>query len=388
MTDISFLIGSGFSIKAGHPSTGFLNQRLGSLKENEIFIHTDMTAHFWERNGDKPSPRLQIQEELFIEKFINFYCNSVIDGGDFDYERFFDYYHSQYRNNTYIESLSNFLEEFRNEYSYKKDNRNMLGHFNTFFNQLLKWLLYIKEYDEHTLAAYNRFKELVYHLSSQNTLHFHTLNHDLLLENLGLYNGRIADGFDDLGSPYYGNLNDNYNIRLRRFTNKYDSSFRLYKLHGSIDMYNYHDKVNKQTDVIKTVNGIDLTNIFKEIGSGETLEYQHDFFDLIPKVLSGTTEKILTYDNFYFKDVINHLYANLNSSQKLFIIGYGFGDTKINEILKNEFIDKGNRVVIISPSTPTNQFYHDIISLENVKHKHFKIEDMDLDDVYNTMFND
>jgi len=44
--NVSFLLGSGFSIPEKLPSAALLNERLGRINEKDIFIHTDQKAFF------------------------------------------------------------------------------------------------------------------------------------------------------------------------------------------------------------------------------------------------------------------------------------------------------------------------------------------------------
>lgn len=83
-------------------------------------------------------------------------------------------------------------------------------------------------------------------LSRDYVINVHTLNHDLFFESLNrtdFINGEISDGFDEYGSEYYGVLKvkeAHYNCRLERYTGYYNTSIRLYKLHGSLDYVLYY----------------------------------------------------------------------------------------------------------------------------------------------------
>lgn len=385
MADISFLIGSGFSIPAGFPSTKQINKKFSSLKGTEIFIHTDMTARFIEPEKKPDNPRLQYVEEVFIERFVKYYCEQVIDEGDFNYERFYDYYHSQYRLNQYSRKLDQFLSAFKEEFKYNRDHLNVLSHFDISFNQLLKNYIQLSNPQGDIQDNYLAFSRLVNSLIDGNIVHLHTLNHDLLLEsfNDNFFGGYLSDGFEDLGSPYYGKMKEDYMVRLPRFTNKYIGRHRLYKLHGSLDLYEFfHDQ---DLDIIKTKYGVGLSDFYKEIEVSGELKYHNHWTELVPKFLTGTLEKTVQYKRRYFKDIIDHFIQNLTNSELLIIIGYGFGDREINRILNEKYIEMEKKVLIISQSTPVADSYHDIISLDYVNHYHRNIEEMDFDEVVKTL---
>lgn len=381
MADISFLIGSGFSIPAGYPSTQAINDKFSTIKESQIFVHTDMTAMFVEEGKKIDTPRLGYVDEVFIERFIKFYCEQVIDGGEFNYERFFDYYHSHYRKNTYGKKLDQFLTSFKQEFKSKRDHLNTLGHFNTYFNQLLKNYINKSSQVVNIQDKYMVFSQLINSLLDGNVLHFHTLNHDLLLEsfNYTFFNGELSDGFEELGSPYYGKMKEDYMVRLPRFTNKYVGRHRLYKLHGSVDNYDFH--YEKDLEMIKSKHEIGLTDFYKEVSISNELQYHNNWSASVPKFLTGTLEKTMQYNRLYYNDQFEHFDKNLLNSELLIIFGYGFGDAEINKKVNKNFIDIRKKVLIVSHSTPTSDFYHEILSLDNVKHYHRNIEEMDFDEV-------
>lgn len=55
----------------------------------------------------------------------------------------------------------------------------------------------------------------------------------------------MCDGFEELGSPFYGELLRTYKCRLSRYTGKYTKKIRLYKLHASKDYYREPLKTSK-----------------------------------------------------------------------------------------------------------------------------------------------
>lgn len=55
----------------------------------------------------------------------------------------------------------------------------------------------------------------------------------------------------------------------------------------------------------------------------------------------------------YYEAVFDHFTRNLESSDVLIVVGYGFGDTKINQMLEERFCDRGGtRMLIIDVDEP------------------------------------
>ena len=90
--------------------------------------------------------------------------------------------------------------------------------------------------------------------------------------------------------------------------------------------------------------------MYKEVENekGE-LQYVNDWINYHSDFLSGTTSKILRYrEPWYYEKVFNHLEKNLIASKNLVIIGYGCGDTEINNLIE-KYYDKSKHVFIVEP---------------------------------------
>ena len=73
--NISFLLGSGFSIPDGVLGVREINQRLKKIDESEILIHSDMRAIFL--NGQKdPNRFMNWDERQFVQEFLNFHIRN------------------------------------------------------------------------------------------------------------------------------------------------------------------------------------------------------------------------------------------------------------------------------------------------------------------------
>ena len=167
-------------------------------------------------------------------------------------------------------------------------------------------------------------------------------------------NGDISDGFIEIGSPYYGKLHCNeivYHCRLKRFTNKYDTSIRLFKLHGSLDYVPFYNTDNfgvmTLDNYIKIQYGIGCGQLLKE--NKDKADYDSSPFAYHADFLTGTTYKISRYDKGIFKTLFNSFKKNLQEAEKLIIIGYGCKDKGINEIIKENFNFKNKPSIIIDP---------------------------------------
>ena len=178
---------------------------------------------------------------------------------------------------------------------------------------------------------YDGFLNLLKEWRQNSVIHVHTLNHDMLFESFNrtdYISGEICDGFEEIGSDYYGNLrtsdNRTYRVRLERFTGIYNRNIRLYKLHGSLDYVLYHrtaeDGITLVPDkYVKTRYGIGYADLLRDTHTGDT--YEQYPFAYHANYLTGTTSKIRKYeDPFLFKPLFESFKENLQNSELLIII--------------------------------------------------------------------
>ncbi len=391
--NISFLLGAGFSVPDNYPTRWGINKRLRQISHEEIMIHSDGTALFLNGRRDPNGHWQNVNEKIFVERFINYYTENIIPSIDnFDYEAFFDFYQGFIKGKFKCYKFEAFTDKFRQDTNCETDNANLLSGFHNTFNQLLASLLMKWPPAVHLSKPYTKYPEFLNYIESISesfeNLYFHTLNHDLLLEELShsdAFNGRICDGFEEIGSPFYSKDNDGKTVRLRKFTNKYDSKFKLFKLHGSIDHYIYNFQ-NKEYDSIKVPYGVSTIDLMKEYKTedGET-KMDKCFWNYYPDFLSGTKTKIESYEEqHYYKPIFSHLRNNLKNSNYLICIGYGLADSKVNEFIKENFLsDKSKIMIVITPSKPKS----DLFDYENVKYYGVKkgIEHIDKDEIEKLM---
>jgi hypothetical protein len=385
MKSISFLIGSGFSVPAGLPTTTQMNERLKRINSDEICIHTSGDAWFLKGESDPNAHLMGVKERKFVQEFLEFYNTTILKPGKgFHYEDFYDDYTGFLFSGKYSKELANFLQGFLKRHELQTDEHDLLFQFNFTFNQLVSNLLDKRFPRVHLSKPYLRccsaFLNMVEEIAKTHVVHLHSLNHDLYIEHLALSDSiqeKLDDGFEELGSPYYGELwllDDRYIVRLPRFVNKFEQPFRLYKLHGSIDHYWFQD--NNHLELIKLRRRVGKTDVFKEVERDGKLQYMSNPLNYYPDFLCGTTVKTTRYGRgTYYPTVLDYFEKNLRSSDNLIVIGYGFGDQRINEYIKTDFFTQQNKkMFIVDIQEPQTEF----LRRENVHYVGGGVQSMDI----------
>jgi hypothetical protein len=366
MRQISILLGAGFSVLDKYPTRWGVNKRLSKIDATEIMVHTGGTALFLNGQKDVNAHWMGLDERNFIQQFLEFYNSEILGDDEFDYEEFFDFYHGLLKGKTKSEKFETFAEEFRSKQTIPTDNMNLISRFHKSFNQLLGSLLTKWPEQVHLAKPYTKYGEfltMIELLKSQyETIHIHTLNHDLLLEELSHSDamvGDFCDGYELYGTPFFGMFKEIYPVRLKQFTNNFDKKIRLYKLHGSIDSYIYNFQ-NKEYISIRKLPGVEINSLKKEYyDENGNLKVDNCWWNYYPDFLSGTTEKIERYkDIHYYAEIFKHFEANLKNSDRLITIGYGLGDSKINEFIEENLLSsKEKKALIIDPKKNDSKIY-------------------------------
>lgn len=349
---ISILLGAGFSAPKGFPignemNNGLLNfddKNVDFTPSGELAISTD---------GQKP--RFQIEGVNNVHQKYFIFCKRLIKeytkahNDNFDYELFYDFIKSnEVKEKRYQALCDDLLREFDSFENY-------LFNVPHIYNQMTEYLLKDREgknrYDDEpykigNVEGYNGFLNYLSQLSHQYIINVHTLNHDLLFEsfnNTEYINGGISDGFDEYGSEYYGELihdNRTYHCRLERYTNRYNTAIRLFKLHGSLDYVPFYQEVENGFMIpdkyVKIKWGMSAGGIMKSRKS--KIGYDFSPFEYHADFLTGTTSKIQRYNEpLLFRKLFKRFKKNLRQADKLIIIGYGCKDEGINEMIKKYF---------------------------------------------------
>lgn len=350
---ISFLIGAGFSAPIGYPTGAQLNKKILNCINDNFAFSADGSLII-SNDGTKPDLGYKTQYDWYFEfcyDLIHYYNNYI---KEFDYEEFYDYLKLNANKDTqladyfYSKQYDGGRAEFEN-YLFQIDN---------IFNQVISF--YLKDkfgrnqygdvgfYLKHSFEGYTGFLNCIEEFLKNHVIHIHTLNHDLFFERLNRtewINGELCDGFEELGSPYYGELiynNQKYKCRLERYTGNYAKKLRLYKLHGSKDYYLYYrtKEGNFVPEIyLKNKWGIGSSDLYKEKrGENRKLEYEQCWVNYHSDFLTGTTSKIIRYrEPLLFSKLFKLFEDNLKKSDMLIIIGYGCKDSEINRIISECF---------------------------------------------------
>ncbi|MCR9065658.1 MAG: hypothetical protein NXI00_16930 [Cytophagales bacterium] len=360
---ISLLLGAGFSVPKGYPTAVQLNKNLLDCDDSKFGFSNDGKLVI-SKGGSKPDfgyTTSYDNQYKFCRDLIKYYFNEF---GGFDYEKFYDFFSKDAISDPKVKELFK-----RNDYGYERDLNQLLGRLKDIYSQLVSYYLVDSEsnswYDNQgylsaiNYQGYTGFLNSLHQWSESLIIHVHSLNHDLFfdsLKNTEWLEGKMSDGFEDLGSPYYGELNCDgrkYKCRLERYTGKYDKKVRLYKLHGSKDygiFYESKGHIAEYDNYIKTRWKIGHSRLYKEIENenGERI-YTDSFINYHSDFLTGTTSKIIRYSEPFYNRLFNLFRENLKAAKALVIIGYGGRDTEINKIIKDNFDYQSKPSFIIDP---------------------------------------
>lgn len=365
---VSFLLGAGFSAPIGYPMGKKLNQLLLNSKDENIGFPSEGSLAV-NTDGSKPDFGYKSSHQIDFE-----FCCQMMDyyasiSQDFDYENFYDYAVDFAFHDKEVRKIAEpFLNGTNSVHSLISGLRKIL-------NQLVGYYLRDREgnryYDHEPFLigkhypGYTGIMNCISDLSNNSIINIHTLNHDLFFESFNhteFLNGKLCDGFEELGSPYYGDLlcsNRKYKVRLERYTGNYSNKLRLFKLHGSFNyeiFYKTEGSIIIPDVYIKTRYGIGHTDQYKEIENSEgLLEYQNSWINYHGDFLTGTSSKILRYNEpLLFSKLFEHFKNNLEHSDILIIIGYGAKDMEINKMIFQHYNFSYNKIFIIDPY-PSNR---------------------------------
>lgn len=359
---ISFLLGAGFSAPMGYPIGNDMNDGLLNFDDSKLDFSPDGNLSY---SMDGTKPLFQIEGVLNIHQKYFIFCKRLIKeyalahGNKFDYEEFYDFIKTDEAKQDRYQALCNDLITDYESFS------QYLASTSYIYNQMAAHLLKDRNgkswYDDEPFKVnyfdgYNGFLKYLSRLSKEYIINVHTLNHDLLFESFnktGFINGDISDGFDEFGSEYYGKLSHNnrtYHCRLERYTGRYNTPIRLFKLHGSLDYVPFYkisdDGIMIPDNYVKIKFGIGTSDLMKEKQS----EFGYDLspFEYHADFLTGTTSKIQRYDEpLLFKKLFEEFKNNLNKAETLIIIGYGCKDEGINELIKENFDYQHKQIFIV-----------------------------------------
>lgn len=361
--NISILLGAGFSAPMGYPIGNKLNELLLNSNNENFGFHTSGSLVV-NTDGSKPDFGYKTAYDIQFE-----FCYELMKyfkekNGYFDYEEFYDYITDQVREDKKVDSIAKpFLGQVSSLNS-------LISGLKTIYTQLVAFYLVDKDgnryYDNlpysmgYYYEGYSGIMKCISDLSENHIMNIHTLNHDIFFEgfnNTDFLKGELCDGFEELGSPYYGKLDiksRQYMVRLSEYTGNYNKKFRLFKLHGSLnyELYYRQEGINLVPETyIKTRSGIGHTEQYKEKKNSKgILEYENSWINYHSDFLTGTSSKIERYtEPLLFNKLFKLFKENLNSAEKLIIVGYGAKDKEINNIIKNNYDHVNKETYIIDP---------------------------------------
>lgn len=386
---ISFLLGAGFSANQGYPVGSTLNNLLLKCTGEEFVFHS-MGGLAVVTKGEKSYKTSYDYNFEFCKELFQYFN---LKFGHFDYEEFYDFIQGEASKDSGVEEIAKkYIGTHFNSVS------DLLFGLKNILNQLLGFYLKdnegLKYYDDQAYIigesyyGYTGLLKSIKEFSKNNILNIHTLNHDLFLERLNhtdFFEGQLSDGFQEIGSPYYGELKTqgrSYKCRMEYYTGNYDSNIRLYKLHGSRDYGVYHGSegaVMTPENYIKTRWGIGFSEFYKEKLINDKLTYERDWVNYHGDFLTGTTSKIERYNEpLLYKKLFELFKQNLTNSGILIIIGYGGKDSEINKMLFENF-DLKKKLCFIIDLYPSDKV-HELQSKLNAKLIVKNLNDITMDD--------
>ncbi|MBP5423160.1 MAG: SIR2 family protein [Paludibacteraceae bacterium] len=368
---ISILLGAGFSVPMGYPTGNKMNNSLQNFDDENCSIEP-YSGVLVTTIDDYSKPNFEntgcVKYFDLCKRLIKMYTEKHNEG--FDYELFYDFIKGDEVKSEKYQSLFEGLIGETNSIE------NCLYQVSNIYNQMIAYLLKDKDnrtwYDDEPTKVdyydvnYDSFIKYLSALSKEYIVNVHTLNHDLLFESFKnttlIDSHNISDGFEELGSKYYGKLNHKgrmYHCRLERYTGKYETPIRLYKLHGSLDYVHFHrneELIMVPDDYVKIRYGIGYDKVMKENEDGTS--YDEDLFETHADFLTGTTSKMKRYKESFFKGLLERFEKNLQEAEKLIIVGYGCKDQGINDIIYENFnfTKKPSFIVDPFPQTTVNEF--------------------------------
>ncbi|MFI5163433.1 MAG: hypothetical protein ACHQHN_19295 [Sphingobacteriales bacterium] len=346
-----------------------------------------MSAGFYNGEYRDPNAKMTLMDRCFAEEFVDFYVQTVL-GGDhdiFNYEKFFDYFDEYLHEKLHQGEIEQFCDSYNKKYgrNSRYDNGlNYISRFLNIFNQLVGSLLTNAKYYENIsytggYPRYEHLSRLIKELLKNYRVHVHSLNHDMLFDHIGNTVSGIfehyCDGFEEAGSKYFGEfhyremVNDKefhkmYHVRLHYYVGNYDKRLSFFKLHGSIDYYPVHLQHDHRPVTIKRDYGVGEVLLERFDEGKQRFFYENPFTNKYPAYLTGTTQKIKRYKEGFYSNLFQHFNDNLQHCEKLIVIGYGFQDPGINEILEQYYLSKGKKVIVVDirmPDSPLVEKYAD-----------------------------
>lgn len=335
---ISFLLGAGFSVPAGLPMA----------KDLSIFIVRRFYKQLkYEFESKDVMQKYYTDWWLFpFWKILKTYPNEV----EINYEDFYDQLIAEKKENVCGKCLHQFIKE--NIYTYWErefDSSFVENQYEQWYQQLSQYYLNAVEtaisniQDEiKRVLVLSDVKDVHKYDSFLNILNEYvkrgyyvdvfSLNHDLLLEKLFEKDLKdiVSDGFD-YNTPQTIGRHVFYKECVEDY---HKSKICLYKLHGSIDLYKYTNDTGAH---------------YAKVENGDSFMMNRETtFDVFPYYLTGTTSKIKEYKNEHIEQLLSIFAKQLETAEKLVVIGYSGNDEGINSYIYSNY-RQWDKAIVVSP---------------------------------------
>ncbi len=329
---VAFLIGSGASIPLGMPSMNALDSFI--MSDNDAHFHSDQHFYIDPSRKDqccysqnKPST---IRSYLHhIKNKVQQYYNHIGIEHQITYEDLYDYLYqfknivdSEYENPIMdLDTLST-VTRYRVASESYRDRRKIIGEALTYIAEMVIHKLMSRIPVEDVANLYSKLL-LLEHQDIQK--HVFTLNHDLIIDQyLEAQKVDFEDGFVLREGNHCFNA-----ARLYSST----ANVKYVKLHGSINYYSCGERVIKTMDRNRAPNG---DNVFGNA-----------YLNI------GRISKIISYNSFFFHDLATYFsYVLTSVANTLIIVGYGFNDKGLNNILASWYNQDQNKVIVVIHPNP------------------------------------
>ncbi|MGL4888548.1 MAG: hypothetical protein ACRC4V_19830 [Aeromonas veronii] len=209
-------------------------------------------------------------------------------------------------------------------------------------------------------------------LEQQGRIEIFSLNHDLIIEELcAFYKLDLKDGFYSNRKHGYKNLGEFRLITSEElseqeldFYEENERGINLLKLHGSFDIFAIEDKKTYLKSVgngsfgsfvsaIRAIESKSLEVCQKMQKRGVNELFVNDSFGelqfLRRSLLSGGHKFKGKFEQIAPVALFDAFKSRINNVQELVVIGYGFGDEHVNEVMLKWLSNSNNQLTISNP---------------------------------------
>jgi hypothetical protein len=377
----TFILGAGFSVPAEFPSGQTLNQIFFKNLENNILKLSD-EQWVWDEYDNSITQNGRLNTDYLN---ISFLLSELIETFQketflpFDYEEFFDWIHKDYDADLLKKSCNKVNKRLAvldipaySGHLFKDPNINEYLRVQKCYSYLIADLLRRPYKRTENLKYYTRFIDS---LKKDEKANIFTLNHDTLFEYLMQVNAiSYSDGFSINNSM----ITNNEKEKMEVFNNDYNADIKLFKLHGSVDYYQFAEMKESDNGVynytgnywfFKPKNYWDIhTASLIDPVTDQVIQSVNP--DIKPQFLTGKSKAQMIDNHPIYKKLYSNLIDSLSTTNKLIIIGYSYRDKHINQLIKESLESRLLPIVNVNPYVrfPFRKNYsqNDIFELQNI----------------------